>query len=204
MVQNSSKPRGRPRAYDPERALAEATKTFWQSGFAGTSLDALSDATGMNRPSLYGAFGDKRALYLATMDRYIANALDLMKGVMESDAPLAEALQRIYDLALSIYFPKDEAACGCFLIGTAVTESFNDPEVREKLGKALHEFDHVFEARFRRAVAQEELDEDADPASLAKLASAIVHTLALRSRSGDSRKTLHATAKAGVRMLCGG
>ncbi|HKU95144.1 MAG TPA: hypothetical protein VJR58_07710, partial [Vineibacter sp.] len=57
MVQKDEKrPRGRPRAYDPEQALAQATDTFWRTGFSGTSLDDLSGAMGMNRPSLYGAF----------------------------------------------------------------------------------------------------------------------------------------------------
>src|SRR5262249_17102093 len=78
MVQKSApagpgpapKGRGRPRAYDPETALQTAIEAFWQAGYSGTSLDDLSAATGMNRPSLYGAFGDKRALYLKALDHY--------------------------------------------------------------------------------------------------------------------------------------
>ena len=54
------KRRGRPRAYDPQVALARAAAVFWKAGYAGTSLDDLVAATGMNRPSLYAAFGDKR------------------------------------------------------------------------------------------------------------------------------------------------
>src|SRR5215472_16931180 len=71
--------RGRPRAYDPEEALAQARDAFWDGGYTGTSLDDLSDATGMNRPSLYGAFGDKRALYLETLDRYRELGREAMK-----------------------------------------------------------------------------------------------------------------------------
>ncbi len=78
MVQKSARPlpepgprrRGRPRAFEPETALIQAMDVFWQDGFAGTSLDALSAATGLNRPSLYGAFGDKRALYLQAYRQY--------------------------------------------------------------------------------------------------------------------------------------
>src|SRR5262245_55977315 len=78
MVQKSApadarptrKRRGRPRAYDPETALQNAIDVFWQTGYSGTSLDDLSAATGMNRPSLYAAFGDKRALYLKALDHY--------------------------------------------------------------------------------------------------------------------------------------
>src|SRR2546423_14715860 len=75
MVQKRSKEperklRGRPRAYDPQVALARAAEVFWKAGYAGTSLDDLVAATGMNRPSLYAAFGDKRALYLKTLEHY--------------------------------------------------------------------------------------------------------------------------------------
>jgi AcrR family transcriptional regulator len=67
MVQKETKRRGRPPAYVPEVALARATDAFWSAGYAATSLDELAAATGMNRPSLYGAFGDKHDLYLKTL-----------------------------------------------------------------------------------------------------------------------------------------
>ena len=68
------KRRGRPRAYQPEIALGKALELFRRDGFAGTSLDDLSAATGMNRPSLYAAFGDKHTLYLKALQRYCAKA----------------------------------------------------------------------------------------------------------------------------------
>src|SRR5882724_10797919 len=80
MVQKKSKGakaepkrRGRPRAYDPATAIARAAETFWKAGYAGTSLDDLSAATGMNRPSLYAAFGDKRDLYLKALEIYLTD-----------------------------------------------------------------------------------------------------------------------------------
>src|ERR1044071_6181888 len=74
MAQNRSapakRPRGRPRAYEPDVALARALDAFWEGGYSGTSLDQLVEATGMNRPSLYAAFGDKQALYLKALRSY--------------------------------------------------------------------------------------------------------------------------------------
>ena len=78
---NPARRRGRPRAFEPEVALTQAMDLFWKEGFAATSLDELSAATGLNRPSLYGAFGDKRALYLQAYRRY-------REHVRESFAPL--------------------------------------------------------------------------------------------------------------------
>ncbi len=204
MVQKKEKrPRGRPRAYDPETALARATDAFWRAGFSGTSLDDLSAAMDMNRPSLYGAFGDKRALYLAAMDRYIERGRQGMRAALDEAVPLADGLRRVYELALAMYFPQGDVALGCFLVGTAATESVADDEVRRKLGEGLRTFDRAFEMRLRAAQRQGELDADADPVALARLASAILHTLALRSRAGDSPASLRATAEAGIRLICG-
>jgi AcrR family transcriptional regulator len=195
--------RGRPRSYDAEAALARATEAFWHAGFAATSLDDLCEATGMNRPSLYGAFGDKRALYLRAVERYTQNGRRAMDEALAYERPIEEALARVYASALSLYFSGGGAARGCFLIGTAATEAAANPEVRARLGSALREFDRAFEGRLRHAQAQGELDPDADPGELAKIASAVLHTLALRSRAGDSRVSLRATADAAVRLICG-
>jgi AcrR family transcriptional regulator len=204
MVQNAPKAaRGRPRAYDPEAALARATGAFWRAGYSATSLDTLSEATGMNRPSLYAAFGDKRALYLAALERYTALGSAAMQAALAPGHPLRESLQRVYEAALAFYYPAGETARGCFLIGTAATESVADPEVRARLGAGLREFDRQFEQRLARAQAEGELDAGADAALLAKIASAILHTLALRSRAGDSRASLRATAQAGIELICG-
>ena len=70
-MEQTQKRRGRPREYDPELALAKARDTFWRAGYAATSLDELSDAMDMNRPSLYAAFGDKETLFLRALEGYV-------------------------------------------------------------------------------------------------------------------------------------
>ena len=201
-TKTEKRPRGRPRAYDATEAVASATQAFWQGGYSGTSLDDLSVATGMNRPSLYGAFGDKHALYLDTLDGYIDAGLKAMEAALGGDLPLAQALMRVYDTALAIYLPAGAEPRGCFLIGTAVVEAKRDADVRAKLADGLRTFDGALERRLLRAQAQGELDPAADAAVLARVASAIMHSLALRSRAGDTRATLRATAAAGVALIC--
>jgi AcrR family transcriptional regulator len=203
MVQKPEKrPRGRPRAYDPEDALARATQSFWRGGFAGTSLDDLSNATGMNRPSIYGAFGDKRDLYLAALDRYVAASRDEMTRVLSGESPLAEELQAVYDRALALYFANAKSPLGCFLIGTAATEAARDSKVKTKLGGGLRELTRTFEKRFELAREKKELARDSDSALLADLAGAVLHSIALRARAGDSRKELKAFSQQAVRWLC--
>src|SRR5690349_489182 len=67
----SKSPRGRPRAFDTEAALDAALDVFFRHGYEGASLDALTDAMGINRPSLYAAFGNKEQLFKAVLDRYV-------------------------------------------------------------------------------------------------------------------------------------
>lgn len=203
MVQKSARPRGRPRGYDPDQALRRALEAFWAGGFSATSLDELAAATDMNRPSLYAAFGDKKALYLKALAQYRAEGRAAMDQALAYDRPLREGLRRVYDTALSLYFSGRTAPRGCFLIGTATSESVENPDVRAALGAALRDFDAAFEARFRVACEQGELRADADPFVLARLASAVLHTLAIRSRAGDPRTVLKATADGWVDLICG-
>jgi AcrR family transcriptional regulator len=203
MVQNSQKrPRGRPRAYDPERALGSATRAFWRAGFSATSLDDLSAATGMNRPSLYGAFGDKRALYLAALERYVARARADMDETLRDDLPLADALLAVYDRALGLYFAEPDAPLGCFLIGTAATEAAGDAAVRAALGAGLRTLTEAFHRRLRRARERGEIARSADPRLLADLAGAVLHSIALRARAGDPRAELRKLARSAVAQLC--
>jgi TetR/AcrR family transcriptional regulator, copper-responsive repressor len=205
MVQKSpEKRRGRPRAYDPERALAKATGAFWRAGYSATSLDDLSAATGMNRPSLYGAFGDKRALYLAALENYWAAGRAAMEEELAADVPLRQGLRAVYGRALAMYFSGQSSPRGCFLVGTAAVEAVNDAGVRDLLGASLRDFDGVYERRFRLAQRRGELPADADPAVLAQLASALMYALALRSRAGEPRAALEAFADGGVALLCRG
>ena len=204
MVQKSDgKARGRPRAYDPAQALRRALATFWDAGYAATSLDELSAATGMNRPSLYGAFGDKKALYLKVLEEYRAFGRAAMAEALAPGLPLRDALRRVYRTAIDIYLSGEAGQRGCFLIGTAATESVGDPEVRAVFAAGLHELDDALAARFRQAVESGEIKSAIEPKLVAKLATAVMHTLSIWARAGEKRATLEVIAEAGVEMICG-
>jgi AcrR family transcriptional regulator len=203
MVQNSPTRRGRPRAYDPDAAPARAVDAFWDAGFAATSLDDLTEATGMNRPSLYGAFGDKQALYHKAFDLYRARTRDALGEALSGDHPLRVALRKVYDTAILIYLSGYNGSRGCFMIGTAVTQAVTDPDIRAALADVLREIDDVFRARIARAQRNGELSADADPAKLAKLASASLYSLTIHARAGVGRPALEAIAEAAVEMISG-
>ena len=202
-IEAEPKRRGRPRAYDPQAALLRVRDSFWRAGYAGTSLDEIAAATGMNRPSLYAAFGDKHALYLEALAHYWELSVADMREALGQDLALDEALMRVYDGALSIYFSGDGRPRGCFVIGTAVTEALEDAEIRQSLVAGFQTFDADFEARFRTAREKGELKADADPAALALLASATMNTIAIRARAGAPRAELAELARKAVKVICG-
>jgi AcrR family transcriptional regulator len=195
--------RGRPRRYERDAALSDAMNTFWQRGYSGTSLDMLGTAMAMNRPSLYAAFGDKHGLYLTVLERYAAEGLAAMHNALFSGHSLRDALMSVYNASLDLYFGNEgDSARGCFLIGTAATEAQADEEVQHKLKAALASFDAEFEARIVRAQAEGEIDSAIDSKLLAQIASSILHSLAVRSRAGDSKESLCRLATKGCDMIC--
>jgi TetR/AcrR family transcriptional regulator, copper-responsive repressor len=201
MVQKETKPRGRPRSFDPDEVLDKARAVFWNLGYAATSLDDLAAATGLNRPSLYAAFGDKHALYMAALDRSRTEATAALSAALATDAPLRAVLQVIFDRTADIYRRGEEGQRGCFLIGTAVTQAVDDAQARELLGRFIAETDGLFRARFERDAAS--LASGVTPAGAGSMASATFHTLAVRARTGASEADLKAIGLAAVTMICG-
>ncbi|WP_454863603.1 TetR/AcrR family transcriptional regulator [Pseudomonas hormoni] len=207
MAQNKTtegKGRGRPRAYDPQTALQQALGVFWSTGYSGASLDSIATAAGMNRPSLYAAFGDKHALYIKALEQYWEFAAAAMQAALTDDElTLRQALTQFYEGQLAIYFSGDGQPRGCFAIGTATTEAVEDPEIREVLSERLSRLDADLETRLRAAIDKGELNKDVDPAALAVLASSLLHSISIRARAGKSRDELTELALNAVNVMCG-
>jgi AcrR family transcriptional regulator len=195
------KRRGRPRAYEPDIALGKALDLFRKDGFAATSLDDLSAATGMNRPSLYGAFGDKRELYIKSYTRYRADARAAMLEIFRDEMPIRERLARIYAVALDIYLSGESGPRGCFTVMTAASEAVFDPDIRAMVLEGFSELDKAFAACFRQAKENGELPASADPNVLAQLASATIHTIAIRARARVPRKELETIVKGAIDLM---
>jgi len=182
--------RGRPRSFDPEITLERARVAFWDTGYSATSLDDLAVATGLNRPSLYSAFGDKQALYLAALEKSRAESVGMLVAALASEEPLRDSLEKIFSVAAQMYLKGDVGQRGCFLVGTAVAEAVADSEIRHVLRLALDELDLAFEQRLRRSQEIGELSADIDVAAIAKVATATLNGMAIRARAGGNAETL--------------
>ena len=157
----------------------------------------------MNRPSLYGAFGDKRALFIKSYRRYRDDARAAMGDIFRTELPIRKRLERIYAVALDIYLSGETGPRGCFTVMTAASEAVHDPDIRAMVLEGFGELDKAFALLFRRAREQGELPASTDPEVLAQMASATVHTIAIRARARTPRKQLEGIVRGAIDLMCG-
>jgi TetR/AcrR family transcriptional repressor for divergent bdcA len=127
MTTNSPRPRGRPRRFDPDQAVATAQRLFHARGYDAVSVADLTAALGINPPSFYAAFGSKAGLYARILGRYSAADGLLLAEILRPGRPVAEALAALLEEAARRY-AADPAAAGCLVIEGA---RCNDPEARQ-------------------------------------------------------------------------
>ncbi len=183
MQSDTKTSRGRPRAYDPDTAINAALEVFRAHGYSGTSLDMLSKATAMNRPSLYAAFGNKKAIYRAALAFHQRRLRRKLGRVLFAGSGLREDLTQFYLAALEEYRSPKHGHVGCSTLCTATTEAMQDSDIRGDLSIALNRIDAAFRRRFRQAAAEYP---QLDPRSVAYVAASILHSLAIRVRADQS------------------
>jgi TetR/AcrR family transcriptional regulator, copper-responsive repressor len=199
----ASRRRGRPRAFEAETALAQAMDVFWSDGFAATSLDDVSAATGLNRPSLYGAFGDKRALYLKAYGEYRKRVNEQFQPLFVTSEPLRVKLKHILIAALDLYLSGPNGPRGCFTVLSAASEAIADPDLHSLVSEAIDGTDRAFGRLFADARAAGELPQSADPRRLARMATATIHTLSIRARARVPRAQIASIIDDAVTTICG-
>jgi AcrR family transcriptional regulator len=192
MVQKSSV-RGRPRGFDTDEVLGQVRNTFWRYGYAGTSMDQLSAATGLHKPSLYGAFGDKKRLYLAALDNYLA---EIRAEFAEAFAlpDLFESLLAVSERSIDKFMRGDDGATGCFMMNTAMTEAGEDPDIARVVRESMDSLERAMVRRLQKAIDAGEISDKVDPHSLAMILVANHYELSARARAGYSRGELRALA----------
>src|SRR5436190_16535916 len=185
--------RGRPRSFDPQVALKQASDVFRTSGYASTSLDDIVRATGLNRPSLYAAFGDKKSLYVAAIERLWAAIAAQFDALEARDLPLEDSLRAMLTGSIEAYLAGDRPK-GCLAICTAATEAVNDEDIRDALAKVLAMMDERIAGFFARAG-------DNRAQAKALLVAGVMHSMSIRARAGAPRAQLQAMADEAVSRL---
>jgi len=190
-------PIGRPRGFDAEKALERAMRVFWRNGYEGTSLPDLTRAMGINRPSLYAAFGNKQALFEKAFERYASGPAAYAARALE--APTArEVAERTMSGAIDVLTdPKNPR--GCLAVQGALSCGDTAAVIREHLAARRAETVASLRRRFRRAVREGDLPRDVDPAALARFVATVVHGMAVQAAGGASRRELRSVADTALR-----
>ena len=173
-----------------------AGQRFRTQGFAATSLDDLSAATGLNRLSLYSAFGDKKAIYLAALDRTRSWLTAQLDALIAANYPMDRMLHAFFLGAIDVYLSGESGPSGCIAINTATAESVTDPDIRAALAEILRIEDEKLTVAMRNAGSN-------TPQAHARIATSVMHSLSVRARSGTPRKELIALAKETTALLAG-
>jgi AcrR family transcriptional regulator len=193
---------GRPRAFDADKALDRAMKVFWRKGYEGASLPDLTRAMGINRPSLYAAFGNKETLFRKAMDRYAqgpACFIQAALGQPTARAVVEHLLRGTIDLVTSPRNPH-----GCFMVQSALASGDTGDCIRRELARRRTASEAAVRERFERAVAEGDLPGGTDAAALARFVTLVMHGMSVHAASGATRAELTAAAEVAMRAWPGG
>jgi len=188
--------RGRPRAFDTERALDQALRVFWRHGYEGASLAELTAAMGINRPSLYAAFGNKEELFRRALDHYAAGAAEIHETAMRE--PTARAAVATVLRAMADGLSDRNNPRGCLMVQSALACGAAGECVKQELIARRAAARAAWRKRFQQAKAEGDLPAGADPADLARYLSAIAAGMAVEAVNGATRAELHRLAEAAL------
>ncbi len=187
MIQNTARPRGRPRSFDEKGALEKATQVFWSKGYDGVTIDDLVAGMGVGRPSLYAVFGDKRAIFLRVLRAYAERKGASAAKALLSPQGLRDSIAGFLRYAVESATEKGSAR-GCLLV--CVAPLVDDAEVRRFLQSTVAGSAAVVERRFRDGICVGDIPPDFPVAVRAIQVTDIVRGLTVRARMGTPRRTL--------------
>ncbi|BCF95057.1 hypothetical protein PPGU16_81240 (plasmid) [Paraburkholderia largidicola] len=191
--------RGRRREFDTDRALRDALRVFWLKGYEGASLSDLTDATGITRPSLYAAFGNKDALFVQVLDLYEREELAYVRDALQ--APTAREVIKRYLMGVLKAQTTVDGPRGCLGVMTSMQCSDEARSVRE-IVKQRHALGHAaLIERFALAKASGELLPSVEPEGLARLLEAIGQGLVLQASEGATEPELRALVTTALSAL---
>lgn len=187
-------PRGRPRAFNPDTALEAAMQVFWTKGYEGASLSDLTEAMGINRPSLYATFGDKQTLFQQALERYRSGPGGGLRAALR-DAPSARAAVEAILTGAAAGMSSPDRPQGCVMVHGALACSDDGQIIETALMAARAEDMAAIIDRLTAARADGELPSNTDVTALGNYVSCILYGMAVLARSGSSTDGLLAVVQ---------
>jgi AcrR family transcriptional regulator len=179
---------GRPRNFDVEQALDNALRVFWQKGYEGASLPELTAAMGINRPSLYAAFGNKEELFRKALDRYEAGPTAFVAKALGEPTARKVAERMLYG-GIEMVTNKDNPG-GCLVVHGALVCGDTAQPIREELERRRRTGELMLRKRFQQAKTAGDLPESVDAKDLANYITTVMRGMAVQAAGGATRKEL--------------
>ncbi|MER6936702.1 TetR/AcrR family transcriptional regulator [Nocardioides sp. NPDC127514] len=190
-------PAGRPRSFDADEALDVAMRLFWRDGYEGVSMSDLTEAMGINRRSLYAAYGNKESLFGLATQRYLEGPGSFVADTLDEATAYGVAARFLHGCADAYTSPGSPR--GCLLVQSALACSPEDDGVRRLLAGHREAGVAALETRLLRAREEGDLGENTDPRALARMLTAIGQGISVQATSGVSRAELHDLADQALR-----
>jgi len=159
---------GRPREFDEDQVLECAMHAFWRHGYESTSVADLVVAMNLQKGSIYKAFGDKRALFMRALERYLDKSLDMNKCSLASESSPRAAITRWLHDNIAFVAGNRDGHDGCLALNSAVELAPHDAKVRARLGRQMEKLHALLAERLAEGQRLEEFRADVSPEELAR------------------------------------
>lgn len=190
---------GRPRAFAADAALDRAIEIFWLHGYEGTSLTELTGAMGINKPSLYAAFGNKERLFELALARYVDRDMAYVRTALALPTAREVIQNLLRDTVQAVTTPGRPA--GCFTVQTGLTCRPENEHITQLLAAARRTGELALTDRLERAQRDGDLDDDADAPALASYVMMLSEGLAVHATAGETREELTKAVEMALRAL---
>lgn len=187
-MSDAKKRRGRPPAFNHDDALEKAMQTFWMFGYEGTSMGALIEAMGMNKPSIYAAFGNKEALFNKALDQYVAGPSAFVKEAIAE--PTSYLVAKTFLTKAVALLTQHQHPRGCMIVQGALSCGPEAAMIQKKLIAYRANLEENFKKRFDLAKDNSDLPKDTNTAALAKYLATLHQGISVQGASGASKDAL--------------
>lgn len=190
--------RGRPREFDKNKALDKAVKLFWQRGYRLVTLDDISEALGVVKPSLYSAFGDKESLFLQSVDRYREAVIGPVYSELLKCEKLTPGLRSFFRAIGSRVTQKDSP--GCLIACIMPQASAESPAIKKRLAEVIAKSDEAFAKVL--ALHPTSLRQNVEPKEAGTFMTSAIHGMAIRAKSGATLHDLEPIGEIVIKAIC--
>ncbi len=194
------KTRGRPRCFEKDEALDAALGVFLKQGYEGCSVDDLTNALGINRPSLYSAFGNKEDLFIAVMRKYHAVYREHMEALLSKGLPPKETIEEWLSWFLENY-RKQDGKMGCLIVNSTLLAGEKYPRIADELKKFHDLNEKLLRDYFKVEIRKGNLS--GDPSAMSQYFNAVVQGMAVLHRSQRKYKALENVATSALKNWAG-